>query len=113
MPPPDALTVTVEVALAVVDAALSVSVLLPVPGDAIEAGEKVAVTPFGNPLMENRIDAPKPLVPTAYTEIGSEPPRGTVTLVPPRERLKLGPMTVSVTVKVLEIPPPEPVIVNA
>jgi hypothetical protein len=44
-PPPLPVTVTVVVPVAVVDAAFSVNMLLPLPGEAIDAGANVAVTP--------------------------------------------------------------------
>jgi hypothetical protein len=42
-------------------AAVSVTVLLPLPGDAIDAGENFAVTPFGKPVIESEIADLNPL----------------------------------------------------
>jgi len=48
-----ALTVTLAVPEVAPEAAVNVSVLLPLPGDAMPAGEKLAETPFGNPLTDS------------------------------------------------------------
>ena len=112
-PPPEAVTVTVAEPRVAVVAALSVSVVVPVPGAAIDPGVSVPVTPFGNPAIENRIAAANPLEPAVETVIGIDPPRATATVVPLRVMAKLGPMTVSVREVVCEIPPPEAVIVSA
>ena len=44
-------------------APVKVSVLLPLPGDAMLAGENTAVTPFGNPVIVRATAALKPLCP--------------------------------------------------
>jgi len=54
-PPPVAVTTGWLLPEAALEAAVSVSVLLPLPGDAMLAGEKAAVTPFGSPLTESAI----------------------------------------------------------
>jgi hypothetical protein len=52
-PPPVAVTVTVAVPVVAVLLAAKVSVELPLPGAAIDAGLKLAVTPVGNPEAES------------------------------------------------------------
>lgn len=104
---------TVEVPRVVVVAALSVRIVVPVPGAAIELGEKVLVIPLGNPATETKIAAANPLEPAVETDTGRDPPRARITLAPLRVRVKLGPMTVSVRSAVWEIPPPEAAIVSA
>jgi len=52
-PPPLAVIVRLYVPAVVPVAALSVSALLPVPGEAMLAGENVPVTPAGRPLTES------------------------------------------------------------
>jgi hypothetical protein len=52
-PPPVAVTVRLKEPGAVEEAAASVNVLVPVPGVAMLAGTKLAVTPFGSPLTDS------------------------------------------------------------
>jgi hypothetical protein len=52
-PPPTPFNVSVEPPPAAEEAALSVSVLVPLPGDAMLAGAKLAVTLIGCPLTDN------------------------------------------------------------
>lgn len=80
--------------------------LLPVPGDAMLDGEKVAVTPFGNPLTDSRIDDLKPLMPAVDTESGIEPPVVKTASVAPGVSEKLGVATVIASGWVSVIPPP-------
>ncbi|MFI5105290.1 MAG: hypothetical protein ACHP79_10235, partial [Terriglobales bacterium] len=54
-PPPLAVMVTVEVPTVAVPLAVRVKVELPVPGDAMDAGLKLAVTPAGKPDAESEI----------------------------------------------------------
>lgn len=88
--PPLALTVIVEVPAAAVLAAVKVSVELPEPGAAIEAGLKAAVTPEGRPLAENDTAELKP--PETVVEIVLEPllPAATERLVGDALIVKLG-----------------------
>lgn len=58
--PPVAVTVNVPDHLAPVLVAVSVSLLVPFPGRAITAGEKLAVTPVGRPPMVRVTADPKP-----------------------------------------------------
>lgn len=59
-PPPVAVTVTLVVPAVAVLLAVNVSVELPLPGAAIEAGLKLAVTPEGNPETDNDTAELKP-----------------------------------------------------
>lgn len=105
-PPPDAVTVRVEVAAAAVDATFSVNVLLPLPGVAILAGAKLPVTPFGSPLTDSVTADLKPLTPAVDTVTGIDPPRATITFVPPSVSVNVGPITVRLRASVLVTPPP-------
>lgn len=55
MPPPVAFTVTFVVPVVAVLLAVNVIVELPLPGAAIDAGLKLAVTPEGRPEADNEI----------------------------------------------------------
>lgn len=59
-PPPLAVIVTLEVPVVAVLLAVNVSVELPLPGAAIEAGLKLAVTPAGKPEALNETAELKP-----------------------------------------------------
>jgi hypothetical protein len=72
-------------------------VLLPLPGNAIEAGANVPVTFFGSRLTESATADANPLLPAIETVNGIDPPRGTIILVPPSARVKVGATTVSPT----------------
>jgi hypothetical protein len=52
-PPPVAVTVTLNVPVVAVELAVNVSEELPEPGDAIDVGLKLAVTPLGRPLADS------------------------------------------------------------
>lgn len=110
IPPPAAVTVRVDVPTATVDAAFSVSVLLPPP--ATVAGAKLAVIPLGSPLTDSAILELNPLLAAVATLTAIDPPRATVTFVPPRVRVKLGTVTVRLNARVLVTPPPLPVTVR-
>ena len=56
-----AVTVVLNVPVAAVLFAVNVRVELPLPGAAIVAGLKLAVTPVGNPEIERAMDELKPL----------------------------------------------------
>jgi hypothetical protein len=88
-------TVSVEVPAAAVEAAFNVIVLLPLPGDAIDVGANVAVTPFGSPLTVSASAAAKPFVPTVETCT-----------------VNVGPITVRPMAQVCVTPPPDPLTVN-
>lgn len=105
-PPPVAVTVSVEVFTAAVDATFRVRVLLPFPGEAMLVGAKLAVTPAGSPLTESASAALNPLTAAPVTMMGVDPPRATVTLAPLSPSVNIGPITVRLSVCVLVNPPP-------
>ncbi len=67
--------------MAVVEAAASLSVLLPLPGAARLEGAKVAVIPTGAPLTDSAIAELNPFTRAVVKVICAEPPRATVALV--------------------------------
>jgi hypothetical protein len=67
VPPPLAVTVTIEVPVVAVVLDEKVSVELPLPGAVMEAGLKLAATPVGNPDTDNEIAELKP--PLALVEM--------------------------------------------
>ncbi len=69
--PPVAVMVTVEDPVVAVALAVSVRVDVPLPGAAIDAGAKLAVTPAGKPDAENEIAELKP--PLTVVEIEELP----------------------------------------
>jgi hypothetical protein len=79
-PPPVAVTVKVEVPAAAVEAAARVKVLLPLPGDAILVGAKLAVTPAGTPVIDNATAKLNPFTPAVVNVMGVEPPGATLAL---------------------------------
>ena len=93
-PPPDAVTTKLDVPAATVEPAESTSVLVPVPGEAMLAGVKLAVTPVGRALMENTTAELNPLSRAVVNVTEAEPPRATLKLEAPGVRLKLGARTV-------------------
>jgi hypothetical protein len=98
----------------VVEATVMVMVELPEPGDGIDAGVKLTVTPAGWPVADKATAELKP--PEMATPIVEVPllPRPTVTEAGDPEMVKSGVaagVTVNVTVVVCIRPPPEPVTV--
>jgi hypothetical protein len=89
-PPPVAVTVTLQEPAAVAEAAASVNVLLPLPGAAMLAGAKLAVTPVGSPLTDNTTADWNPFSAAVDSLIGVEPPAVTVALVVLDVSVKLG-----------------------
>jgi hypothetical protein len=74
MPPPDAVTVKVAGPVLALDAATSRRLLLCVPEPATLEGEKLAVTPEGNPLTENTTPEVNPFRPvTVSTTLAVNP----------------------------------------
>jgi hypothetical protein len=69
-----AVTVTLEVPVVAVLLALNVSVELPLPGAAIEAGLKLAVTPAGKPEALNETAELKPPLTAVVIEVLPELP---------------------------------------
>lgn len=110
-PPPVPVTVNTVVPAAVPEAAVSVIVLLPFPGDAMLAGENTAVTPFGNPVIVSATAAPKPLCPAVARVRLAADPAFTVLDVALGVSVKLAVTIVSAIVAVCETPPLLPVIV--
>jgi hypothetical protein len=81
-PPPVAVTVRIEVPAAAVEAAANVKVLLPLPGEVILVGAKVAVTPVGSPLMDNVTAALNPFTRAVVNVMGIDPPGATLAWIP-------------------------------
>jgi hypothetical protein len=112
-PPPVAVTVRLKEPAAVPEAAFNVSVLVPLPGDAMLAGAKLAVTPFGSPLTDSNTCDWNPYSAAVVSLIVADAPEDTVALVAFGVSEKLGGgMTVSVTGCVFVTPPPAAVIVR-
>ena len=74
MPPPVAFTVTFVVPVVAVLLAEKVSVELPLPGAAMEAGLKLAVTPEGRPEAESEIAELNPPLTEVETVLLPEAP---------------------------------------
>ena len=74
MPPPVALMVTVAVPVVAVLLAVNVRVELPLPGAAIVLGLKLAVTPAGNPAIDNEMAELKPPLTVVETVVVPELP---------------------------------------
>ena len=104
------LTVTMAGPSVAVVAALSVSVLDPFPGDAMLVGEKLAVTPLGNPVAESDTAPlnPPSVADVTVTLLGV--PAVNVKLAALVLSEKLGAATVNATVLLRANPPPLPLI---
>jgi hypothetical protein len=89
-PPPVAVTVRLKEPAAVPEAVASVNVLFPLPGAAILAGAKFAVTPCGRPLTDNAICDWNWLNTVVVSTNGVEAPGDTVALVALGVSLKPG-----------------------
>ena len=89
-PPPLAVTVTVEVPVTAVLLTVKVSVELPLPGAAIEAGLKLAVTPVGRPEAVRETAELKPPVTAVVIVVLPELPWVTDTLGGDAVRVKSG-----------------------
>ena len=74
VPPPVAVTVIFVVPVVAVLLAVNVSVELPLPGAAMEAGLKLAVTPDGKPEADNDMAELKPPLTVVETVLAPEPP---------------------------------------
>jgi hypothetical protein len=92
-----AIMVKLYVPAAVPEAAASVSLLLPLPGDAMLAGAKLAVTPFGSPLIESVTADLNPFCAAVVRVIAVELSVAMVALVALGVNVKLGAVTVSVS----------------
>ena len=99
-PPPVAVTVTVAAPVAAVVLAERVSVELPPPGAAIEAGLKLAVTPAGNPEAESDTAELKPPLTRVVMVLLPEAPCAIERLVGEAVRAKSGCVMVSAMVAV-------------
>jgi hypothetical protein len=110
-PVPAPFIVTVETPPTALDPAVSVMVLVPVPGDATLAGANVAVTPAGSPLADNAMAELNPLIVAVETVSVTGLPAATVALLALGINVKLGATTVTATVSVRVNPPPLPLIV--
>ena len=111
MPPPTPLTVIGYVPVAMVEATVKVRSELPEPGARMGLVPKPADTPVGRPDADKVIAALKPL--TRVVVIVDVPllPWTTETEVGEAEMVKLGAVTVKVTVVVLTVDPAVPVMV--
>ena len=113
-PPPAAVTVMVEVPAAAVEAATSVKVLLPAPGEAMLVGAKVAVTPAGTPVTDRATAELNPFTRAVVKVMGIDPPGVRLALVALDDSVKLaGGRTARVTISVCVILPLVPVTVKA
>ena len=90
-------SVKVVVPAAVPDAAVSVNMLLPLPGEAMLVGAKLAVTPFGRPVTDNATADLNPVIAAMDSDTATEPPDATLALVALDVRVKLVATTVSVS----------------
>lgn len=81
VPPPEAVMVRVPDRADAPGAVVIVSVLLPLPGAAMLAGERLAVTLSGAPVTDNAMAELNPLTTTVETVICINPPGATLTLV--------------------------------
>src|SRR5882724_9835083 len=115
MPPPVALTFTFNVPVVAVPLAENVSVELPLPGAAIEAGLKLAVTPLGKPVAVSVTAELNPPLTVVETVVLAALPWATDTLAGEALRARFGvwpEVTVKETVEVWVIPPPVACIVT-
>lgn len=114
MPPPVAVTVTVNVPRVAVLLAFRVNVEVPDPGAAIDVLLNDAVTPLPSPDADNAIaELNDPEIAVVIVTV-PEPLRAIVSEVGEAPTVKpavTGAVTVSVTVAVCVIPPPVPVTV--
>jgi hypothetical protein len=91
------MTVRLKLPTALFDAAFSVNVLRPPPGEAILTGAKLPVTPLGTPLTDSPTPDLNPLIAVVVNVIGIAPPRARITLALPSVRVKLGTTTVKLS----------------
>src|SRR5215471_14403978 len=115
MPPPVAVTVTFVVPVVAVLLAENVSVELPLPGAAIEAGLKLAVTPAGNPEADSVSEELKPPLTEVVSVVLPEVPCGTDRLAGEAVIVKFADvdaLRVRATVDVCVTPPPVAVTVT-
>ncbi len=77
-----------KVPTAALDAAFKLNVLLPLPGEAMLPGAKLAVTPCGIPLTDSTAPALNPFSAAVVTAMGMLTPRARITFVPPGVSVK-------------------------
>ena len=94
---------------AVPEATDSVNLLFPLPGGAMLAGAKLAVTPWGSPLMDNATAELNPFNPAVVMVIDVELPGATLAVVALALSVKLGVTTVTESKTLRVSPPPVPV----
>ena len=99
-PPPVAVTVMVVTPVTAVLLAERVSVELPLPGAAIEAGLKLAVTPEGNPEADKETAELKPPLTLVVIVLLPEAPSTIESVAGDAARLKSGCVTVNAMVAV-------------
>ncbi len=104
--------VKVEIPAPVPEATLKVSLLVPLPGEAMLVGAKLAVTPFGSPLTDNVTADLNPFTTAVDSVIAAEPPGATLAFVALGVSVKVDATTVSVSGRVRVKPPPVPLIVT-
>jgi hypothetical protein len=80
------------------EATTSFKVLVPLPGDAMLLGVKLAVTPFGSPLTDKAMADLNPFPPAVVRVNGTEPPGATLALEALDASVKLGVNTVRLSV---------------
>ena len=108
MPPPVALTVAIWLPAGALGLALSVSTLVPEPGAATVAGEKVGVTPAGRPLTDSATGELNPALPVENRTTATLPPCWAVTNCALEARLRFGGgSTVTTSGKVVEVGIPD------
>ncbi len=90
IPPPLAVTVIFDVPMVAVVLAVNVSVELPLPGAAMEAGLKLAVAPVGIPEAESETAELKPPLTVVEMVVLPELPRVTDRLAGDAVTVKLG-----------------------
>lgn len=110
-PPPLAMIVTVAPPTVAPEATVNVRVLVPLPGEAKLPGDNFALTPLGNPLVDNITAALNPFW-TAVLSVTDTFPDARLALVGLAVSVKLGAGMVSVSVVLRVSPPPVPVIVT-
>lgn len=111
-PPPLAQTVSDETAADLVDAIAKVKLLLPLPGDEMLPGEKVAVTPAGSPVIESATAEVNPFIGVVVIVMCPDAPCGILRLMALTVSVKLGVRTVRPTVWDRVVPPPAAVTVT-
>lgn len=107
-PPPVAEMVKLEEPVVVEDAAVRVSLLAPLPGEAMLVGAKTAVTPLGKPVTESATAELNPLSTAVERVTEDEPPTATVELEALAVKLRLGWGTVNERAAVRVMPAPVP-----